>query len=134
MNLDRVGSGTVRYVTKQGFLFPTSFHPRLLNLCREIADGDEANRFGAKPIVSRLTSDALVARASGYPATTISCLGALDYSPSYHQPTDTPARIEADALERAFGFGSELIERIDERLGPDLEAGGEQSVACADPR
>ena len=121
LNLDKVGHGTVRYATKEGFVFTSSFHPQLVELCREIADEDEeANHFGAKPVVSRLTSDALVARTSGYPATTISCLNALDYMPGYHQPSDTPDRVEDAALERAFYFCYELIERIDERIGPDL--------------
>lgn len=133
LNLDKVGHGTVRYATKEGFLFTSSFHPQLVELCREIADEDEdANRFGAKPIVSRLTSDALVARTSGYPATTISCLNALDYMPDYHQPSDTPDRVEDAALERAFDFCSALIERIDERIGPELEAEGDETALTED--
>ncbi len=122
LNLDKVGTGTVRYATKEGFVFTYPFHPRLIELCEEIAGEDEDERhFGAKPVVSRLTSDAHPARTRGYPATTISCLNALDYVPGYHQPTDTADRVEPEALERAFGFCSLLIERIDERIGPDLE-------------
>lgn len=133
VNLDKVGTGTVRYAVKEGFLFTSAFHPQLVELCREIAEEDEEeNRFAAKPLVSRLTSDALVARAGGYPATTISCLNALDYSPNYHQPTDTPDRVDGDALDRAFEFSSELIERIDERIGPDLEGGGDETALTED--
>lgn len=133
LNLDKVGTGTVRYATKEGFVFTYPFHPRLIELCEEIAeeDGEEA-RFGAKPVVSRQTSDAHPARTRGYPATTISCLNALDYVPNYHQPTDIAERVEPDALERAFGFCSVLIERIDARIGPDLERDASETALTED--
>ena len=57
---------------------------------------------------------------AGFPAVSVSCLGALDYARHHHLPTDTPENIDAAALERAFGFCSELIELIDETLGPQL--------------
>ena len=50
----------------------------------------------------------------------MSCLNERGYAPDHHQPTDLPDRIEAEALERAFGFCSELIELIDDEIGPRL--------------
>ena len=58
------------------------------------------------PLVARTTSDALAARARGYRAITVSCRGALDYQPNQHHPTDTPDRVDPEALERAFAFAS----------------------------
>lgn len=114
LNLDKVGSGTVRYTTKEGFVIATAYHPTLVELC------DEIDGYGARRVVSRSVSDAHAARVRGYPAITISCLNALDYAPHYHRPTDTPDRLDPDALERASGFCSELIELIDARVGPEL--------------
>lgn len=120
--VDKVGNGTVRYTTKEGFLLAASYDPRLVEACEEIADEDDDGRFGARGIVTRETSDAQPARARGHPALKISCLGTLDYQPNYHQPTDTPDRVDPEALQRAFDFGSALIERLDERLAPDLDS------------
>jgi peptidase M28-like protein len=129
LNVDIVGSGTVRYLTKEGLVIAYRYHPTLVDLCDRIRDADEEeNRFGARGMVERLASDALAARAAGYPAITISCRNALDYAPNYHQPTDTPDRIELEALERAYGFCSELIERLDESVGPDLERDTKETV------
>lgn len=130
LNVDRVANGTVRFATREGFVLTSRFHPQVLGLCQDIArDDEEPRRFGAQPVVSRLTSDAYAARTRGYPATTISCLNSLDYSPGYHQPEDTAERVEPEALERAFGFTSELIERIDQQIGPAI--GGEERAASA---
>ena len=125
LNVDKVGHGTVRYSRKEGFVFAFALHPALVELCDQIAEEDVGeNRYGARGIVSRAAiTDAHAARSSGYPAASIQCLNALDYDPNYHQPTDTPERIQPEALERAYGFCSELIELIDERLGPDVAAG-----------
>lgn len=121
LNIDIAGAGTVRYAAREGFLLASPYHPQLVALCHEIRERDEEGRFGARPMVSRLASDACIARMRGYPAIRISCLNALDYAPHYHQPTDTPDRIDPAALERAYGFCCELVELIDETIGPALE-------------
>jgi hypothetical protein len=77
---------------------------------------------------SRTVSDAHAARAAGYPAITITCKGRLDYTATHHQPTDLPDRIDDEALERAYAFCSELIERIDATVGPDLSKSVEQTL------
>ena len=158
LNVDIVGNGTVRYMSKEGLVFAYPYHPTLVELCEEIAeddepeeeeeeeedeeredqgrednddDNDERNRergggkYGARPMVSRQATDALAARTAGFPAITITCRNALDYAPNYHQPSDTPENIDPEALERAFGFCSELIESIDEQIGPQLTGPGE---------
>ena len=133
INVDEVATGTVRYATKQGFLFAYSYHPRLVALCRQIQEEDaEENRYGARPIASRSATDATAARARGFPAITITCRNALDYEPNHHRETDTPENVDEAALERAFGFCSELIELIDEEVGPDLVRDGPTELSEAD--
>jgi hypothetical protein len=133
LNVDTVGSGTMRYLTKEGLVIAYRYHPALVELCDQIRDADEdENRYGARRMVERLASDALAARTAGYPAMTITCRNALDYAPNYHQHTDTPDRIEVEALERGYGFCCELIERLDERIGPDLERDTTETVLAED--
>jgi hypothetical protein len=92
-------------------------------------DGDDDDdRPGIRKMNSRTVSDAYAARAAGYPAITITCKGRLDYTATHHQPTDLPDRIDDEALERAYAFCSELIERIDATVGPDLSRPVEQTL------
>jgi Peptidase family M28 len=121
--VDEVGHGTVRYARKEGFVIALRHHRALVELCDQIAeeDADDDGRYAARGYVSRSAGDGHVARVAGFPAVTVSCLNALDYAPHHHRPTDTVDNIDPDALERAFGFCSELIELIDERVGPDLD-------------
>jgi hypothetical protein len=119
-NVDAVGSGTVRYTSREGPLVAIKSHPQLVQLCQGIAEDDEdENAFGARPIVNRSPSDGYAARSAGLPAITISCRGRLDY---------VPARVDAEAIERAEGFCAELIRRLDAEVGPDLAAQAEQTV------
>ncbi|MEA2430607.1 MAG: hypothetical protein QOI19_1080 [Thermoleophilaceae bacterium] len=119
LNVDEVGTGTVRFATKEGPLLALRQHRRLVGLCRQLMQEDEDDRrYLAEPTTARRPTDAYAARARGIPAITISCAPA----PHHHRPTDTPEHVEPQALERAFGFCSELIELIDEEIGPDIAA------------
>jgi hypothetical protein len=114
LNLDTMAHGTVRYAAREGPVLATSADAGLVAICEEIAAGDdEDGHFGARPLVARTTSDALAARARGFRAITVSCRGALDHLPNQHQPTDTPDRVDPEALERAFAFASAVIRRVD---------------------
>ncbi|HZC12661.1 MAG TPA: M28 family peptidase [Thermoleophilaceae bacterium] len=120
LNLDSVGSGTVRYTSREGPLLAIKSHPQLVQLCQAIAEDDEdENAFGARPIVNRSPSDGYAARSAGFPAITISCRGRLDY---------IPTRVDAEAIERAEAFSAELIRRLDAEVGPDLAAQSEETV------
>jgi hypothetical protein len=117
LNVDEVGAGTVRYARKEGPLFAPRQHRQLVALCAQIAEEDaERGRYEAQAVTARHPGDAHAARARGIPAITISCAP----SPHHHRPTDTPENVDDEALERAFGFCSELIELIDEEIGPDV--------------
>jgi hypothetical protein len=123
LNVDEVGAGTIRYAAKEGPLLALRQHPRLIRLCDQIRDEDAGEgRYHARPLVARRPGDAYAARARGIPAITISCAGVLDRAPDHHRATDTPDQIDPAALDRAFGFCSELIELIDEEVGPDIAA------------
>jgi hypothetical protein len=91
-------------------------------------DSDDDDRPGIRKMGSRIASDAYAARAAGYPAITITCKGRLDYTATHHQLTDLPDRIDDEALERAYAFCSELIERVDAAIGPDLSKPVEQTL------
>jgi hypothetical protein len=120
LNLDEVGSGTVRFTSREGPLLAIKSHPQLVQLCQGIAEDDEdENAFGARPIVNRSPSDGYAARSAGLPAITISCRGRLDY---------VPQRVDAEAMERAEGFCAELIRRLDAEVGPDLAAQADETV------
>ena len=120
LNLDAVGSGTVRYASREGLLVAVKLHPQLVQVCDAIAEDDEDEKaFGARRLVNRVPSDGYAARSAGLPATTISCRGRVDY---------VPARVDGDALERAEGFCVELIQRLDAEVGADLAAPVEETV------
>jgi hypothetical protein len=112
LNVDIAGSGTVRWITKEGLVTAMRYHPTLVELCEGIGDG--------RGMVSRNATDALVARSAGFPAITITSRNALDYAPHWHQPTDTPDRIDLDSLDRTYDFCCALLERLDESIGPEL--------------
>jgi hypothetical protein len=52
--------------------------------------------------------------------------------PNYHQFSDTPEQVDPDALDRAFNFCTDLIELIDERIGPDLARDTPETVLSED--
>jgi Peptidase family M28 len=119
LNLDAVGAGAVRYTRREGPLLALRTHAQLAKLCDEIADDDDQDAFGARPLVSRAASDAYVARTTGYPAITITCRDDRDH---------LPGRVEQEAIERAEGFCAELIDRLEAEIGPDLAAPVEETV------
>jgi hypothetical protein len=130
LNVDEVGTGPVRYAAKEGPVTALRQHPRLVALCRQIEDEDaNEGRYRAKQVTARRLGDAYAVRARGLPAITISCAGAIDRAPHHHRPSDTPDQIDDRALDRAFGFCSELVELIDEEIGPDIAATAAESAS-----
>ena len=120
VNLDEVGAGSVRYTRREGAILAVRSHVQLVEICEEITEDDEDDSFGARALVNRTQTDAGAARAAGYPAITITCRNVLDYVPDHHRATDTPGRVQHEALERALAFSDELLERVDSQLGPEL--------------
>jgi hypothetical protein len=116
LNVDRVGSGAVRYTRRDGALVTLKTHPQLLSLCEGIDDN-------ALPIVNRATSDGSAATAHGFAAITVTCRDRLDYA---------SGRVDEAALERAEAFLVELIERLDAEVGPSIAAPVE-ATALSEP-
>jgi Peptidase family M28 len=135
LNVDEVGAGTVRFATREGPLVALKQHRQLNALCRRLEEEDRAERrYMVEPATLWRPTDAYAARARRLAATTVSCAPA----PHHHQSTDTPDNIDREALERAFGFCSELIELIDEDIGPGIaeiasERGAEKGDASFTP-
>jgi hypothetical protein len=126
--VDDVGRGALRYATKEGYVLASPYHPDLVALCAQLREEDAADRYyGVEPIVSRTATDAYRARVSGYPAIAIGATNDLGFPPHYHQASDTPETIDPDALERAYEFCAELVELIDERIGPQLAVPAEHA-------
>lgn len=126
--VDNVGHGKVRYATKEGYLLAYPYHPDLIRLCDQLrAEDAEDPYYEVEPIVSRTATDATRARVAGYPAMSIGSTNALGFAPNYHQGTDTPDTVDPDALQRAYEFCAELIELIDEEIGPQLEVPAEHA-------
>lgn len=110
--VDMAGYGTPHYATKEGFVVASRFHPTLIELAENIE--------GSEPYVSRSLSDAYQARAAGLPAIRVSSLPGSGAPPHYHLPTDTPDKLDPEALNRTYEFCCELVERIDAEIGPRL--------------
>jgi hypothetical protein len=117
--VDTVGRGNVRYETSAGWVVSYEMSRRLAQLCDAIAEADseEEDRYGALPLRHGLAGDAMPARLRGIESTTIACLDEDGYVPDYHLPTDTPDRIDPEALERAHDFTLELIRQLDRDVG-----------------
>ena len=109
LNLDRVGSGDVRYTSREGALVTAKTHPQLTALADDT------------PLVSRSTSDA--SAATGYAAITVTCRDRLDYA---------SGRVHEQSLEQAEAFCLELIGRLDEEVGPSL-TGPHEETALSEP-
>jgi hypothetical protein len=116
LNVDIAGNGTVRWITKEGLVAAMRYHPTLIQLCEEVCEEIESGR----GMISRNATDALAARSAGFPAITITSRNSLDYAPHWHQPTDTPDRIDPEALDRTYDFCCALLERLDDSIGPEL--------------
>jgi hypothetical protein len=111
LNLDAVGAGHVRFTRREGPLLTTPSHVQLVALGETIAEDEEHGAFGARPLVSRSSSDAYAARSAGFPAMTITCRDDRDRLPAW---------IDEESLRRAEGFCLELLRRLDAEIGADL--------------
>ncbi len=101
VNLEAVGSGTVRFSRREGPLLPLRSHPQLVELCREVAEDTSEDPAGAAaPVGSSAASDAYAARSAGLPAITIT-------------GSDPSDRLDEDTLAAAEAFCIELLARID---------------------
>ena len=119
INLDTVGHGDVRFHTAGGWAITYPADRRMVELASAIAaaDAEDAEAYRATPLATGLAGDEMPPRLAGFPSIAIACTDEDGYVPGYHLPTDTPDRIEPDALERAHGFALELVRQLDRDAG-----------------
>jgi Peptidase family M28 len=112
VNVDSVGAGSVRLVQAEGFMVLTQHDARLVELGRRVP--------GGSPHVLRFGTDGVIPTARGFSA--ISICSADDYGriPNYHRASDSPERIEPEAVDQAIDFAEELVRRIDTELVPAI--------------
>ena len=117
--IDSVGRGDVRFETSAGWLVSFGMDRRLIELCTAIADADaeDEGAYGAAPLAIGSAGDSMPPRLARMRAIGITCRDANGAVPNRHLPTDTPDRVDPDALERAHAFALELVRRLDADLG-----------------
>jgi len=103
----------VHHVTADGYGLVFRSDQRLARLCEEL---------GSAPHVWRMATDATQAAMAGFPSVTICCLDAAGRMPEFHRTTDTPERIDPEAVARATDFTEEIVRRIDAVYTPRDEA------------
>jgi hypothetical protein len=101
------GAGTVRYHVTEGALWPQRLHPTLLGIA---ADGP-----GALPL-RRPTTNAAVARRTGWPAVGISALDHRERPGRAHSAGDTGANLERASIAGAIAYAARLVRTLDRQL------------------
>jgi peptidase M28-like protein len=109
LNVDSVGNGDPHHVTGEGFALLYRHDLRLVRLCESV---------GSRPHVWRLGTDGVIPAMRGYSSITLCSLDRNGRIPNFHAKTDTPDRVEPDAVERATDFVEEVVRRIDAAMAP----------------
>jgi hypothetical protein len=101
------GAGTVRYHVTEGALWPQRLHPTLLAIA---ADGAGALA------LRRPTTNAAVARRTGWPAVGISALDHRERPGRAHSAGDTGANLERASMAGAIAYAARLVRTLDRQL------------------
>lgn len=109
------GHGRPAWWTVDGPFLPRRLHPRLAELCAEVAG--ERPDLGARPHRGHGSGAAWRARLAGWPAITIGCLDPDGLVPEVGRPTDTPDRLDARSMRAALELCRRVVERLDADLG-----------------
>jgi hypothetical protein len=113
LNVDTVGNGTIHHVTGEGSPLLYRHDLRLARLCESI---------GSKPHVWRLGTDGVIPLMQGHLSITLCSLDRRDRVPNFRMKSDTPERIEPEAVARAIDFVEDLARRIDGAMAPEPSA------------
>ena len=127
INVDEVGSRHRPLHEPRGPLVPIASHSQLVDICEEIAedDDDDEDTASARPSGYRTTSDGYSRPRRRHARRDHQLPGQARL---HAEPSPPPQRIDDEALERAYEFCCELIERLDEKIGPDLAESDEETV------
>ncbi|MEA2493130.1 MAG: hypothetical protein QOJ29_1041 [Thermoleophilaceae bacterium] len=93
--LDDLAGSTPAYVEKEGLVFASRMHPTLTALAADLA----------APVVSHDLSDAYLSRSAGLPTIRLTA------------PADER---DPDIVTRVCDLAADLLERIDDEIGPEL--------------
>ncbi|HTP22649.1 MAG TPA: M28 family peptidase [Solirubrobacteraceae bacterium] len=106
------GAGEPVWWISDGRLVPLRYARTLRALCAQT---------GVVPHRGRGVTPALLARATGLPAIAIGCLDDRGLAPRSHRRADTFEAVDDNAINRAIGFGLDLIAAIDASLAQTTE-------------
>jgi hypothetical protein len=123
--IDSVGFGNVHYISAEGLAVSYAMDPRLVALCKAIADADRegAGRFAADAVRSPFLTDATPAAIAGHRAIALTGLDDRGLPPAtYHTPRDTPERVDQRCLVDAHDFALELVRQIDRDVARQASA------------
>ena len=112
VNVDTVGSGSVRYVRAEGFMVLSQHDARLVDLAHSIPQ--------ARPYVWRLGTDGVIPTAHGFASITVCCADQHGRIPNFHRASDSPEHIDPEAVENAIDFVEQLVRRMDAELIPKI--------------
>lgn len=113
VNFDGVAApATLRYLEREGIARTWAADPRLIDLARRLEKSRPELGLAAADRPLGLTYDATAVLARGGRALTL-VAGDNGRIPNYHQPSDTLANIDRQALARGLDVGRELIAMID---------------------
>ncbi|MDI3339683.1 MAG: M28 family peptidase [Sphaerobacter sp.] len=111
--LDSVGAGRLRFSRGDGLLRLRRSSPTLLRIAGEIAREHPA--WGLRPQARRLpATDQSVALALGYQAIGLFAAAEDGLIPNWHQPSDTPERLDLRTVGQAADVVLAMIRRLDD--------------------
>ncbi len=112
LNIDNVGgSGSVRYLRREGVLSKWHADPGLIAAADRVADAEPALRLLPEDSPAGLTYDSSPILARGGRALTLSVQdGSI---PNLHWPTDTVANVDPDGVARTLGAARGIVDQID---------------------
>ncbi|MGI8632262.1 MAG: M28 family peptidase [Solirubrobacterales bacterium] len=118
INIEAVGTGTVRVLTAEGPLVLYGHDTSLLELCEAATEAEPT--LGAEGQRRRLASDGYVARRARLPAVTITCAEGKALPDAIHHETDTTDQVDPAAMEDAHAYVMALVRLIDREAGRRL--------------
>jgi hypothetical protein len=101
------GAGAVRYHVTEGALWPQRLHPTLVRLAAD--DGGALS-------LRRATTNAAVARRTGWPALGIGALDGRERPGRAHTAGDTGAGLERASMAGTIEYAARLVRALDRQL------------------
>ncbi|MDH7486696.1 MAG: M28 family peptidase [Anaerolineae bacterium] len=112
INLDQVGMGQVSAPVPEGLIIRRKPHPELLALARRVAEAHP--ELGFREHFGAAYTDAAVAHKRGFRALSLDAMPADGPTQvHWHQMSDTPERVEMEALRDVHLFVREMLQALD---------------------